>query len=261
MKKLSLCLEMLFTDRPFIKRMEMAAQLGYQAVEFWDWRDKDIAAITQTARRLGLTIVAMSGNRHHSLIDPRARPGLLDEMEEVFQVAEQLNCRNIMMLSDVLNPDGSAAVTRPALKEEKLESVTAGLRALAKAAKKRGVTLLLEPLNTGLDHRGCFLNNSTVAADIVQATDTPQVKLLYDIYHMSMMHEDVPGEIQRNLPLIGHIHVADMPGRHQPGTGKINYKAVNTLLTRIRYKGWIGMEFSPLGPDEKAARVPLEMFV
>jgi hydroxypyruvate isomerase len=166
-----------------------------------------------------------------------------------------------MMLSDVLNSDGSAAPTRPLSREEKLESIAAGLRVLAKAAKKRGLTLLLEPLNTVVDHRGCFLDSSTVGAELVQAVDSPQVKLLYDIYHMSMMHEDVPGEIESNLPLIGHIHVADMPGRHQPGTGKINYKAMNALLSRIGYNGFIGMEFSPLGNHEVAARAPLELFV
>jgi hydroxypyruvate isomerase len=121
-------------------------------------------------------------------------------------------------------------------------------------------TLLLEPLNTVLDHRGCFLDQSALGVEIVRRVDSPRVKLLYDIYHMSMMNEDVLTEIGRNLEWIGYFHVADMPRRHQPGTGKIDYPAVSALLRRASYEGFIGMEFSALGPDEPAARAPLAIF-
>jgi hydroxypyruvate isomerase len=94
----------------------------------------------------------------------------------------------------------------------------------------------------------------------VRRVDSPSLRLLYDIYHMSMMGEDVLKAIETNLEWIGYLHVADLPGRHQPGTGKIDYRAVNALLSRVKYQGFIGMEFSPLGPDEQAARTPLEVF-
>lgn len=258
--KLSLCLEMLFTDLPFIERLDVASRLGYGAVEFWDWRNKDVQAIADAAARLGLTVAAMSGNRRHALIDPEARAGLIEEMDDVFAAARQLNCRRIMMLSDVLNDDGSAAPSKPLLAEEKIESMAENLRALARRAEAANVTLLLEPLNTVVDHRGCFLDDSTLGVEIVRRVDSPEVRLLYDIYHMSMMGEDVLKEIDKSLEWIGYLHVADLPGRHQPGTGKIDYQAVNALLRRAKYEGFIGMEFSPLGPDEQAARTPLEVF-
>ena len=258
--RLSLCLEMLFTDLPFIDRLAVASSIGYSAIEFWDWRDKDVPALADEAERLGLTVAAMSGNRQHALIDPEARAALIEEMDHVFEAARQLNCRRLMMLSDVLNDDGSAAPSQPISTEEKSESMTVNLRALARRAKAANVTLFLEPLNTTLDHRGCFLNDSVLGVEIVRRVDSPQVRLLYDIYHMSMMGEDVLKEIDRSLEWIGYLHVADLPGRHQPGTGKIDYQAVNALLRRAKYKGFIGMEFSPLGPDEQAARTPLEVF-
>jgi hydroxypyruvate isomerase len=258
--KLSLCLEMLFTDRPFIERLTIASRLGYRAIEFWDWRDKDLPALADAAARLGLTVAAISGNRQHSLIEPDTGAELIEEMDQVFAAAGQLNCSRIMMLSDVLSDDGSAAPTplRPA--EEKIESMVENLRALAGRAETASVTLLLEPLNTALDHRGCFLNDSALGVEIVRSVNRPQVKLLYDIYHMSMMGEDVLTEIDKNLEWVGYFHVADLPGRHQPGTGKIDYSAVNTLLRRAQYEGFIGMEFSALGPDEQAAKAPLEIF-
>src|SRR4030095_13754126 len=129
--KLSLCLEMLFTDRPFIERLTIASRLGYRAIEFLDWRDKDLTALADAAARVGLTVAAISGNRQHSLIEPDTGAGLIEEMDQVFAAAGQLKCSRIMMLSDVLSDDGSAAPTplRPA--EEKIESMVENLRALA----------------------------------------------------------------------------------------------------------------------------------
>ena len=258
--KLSLCLEMLFTDRPFIERMAVASRLGYCAVEFWDWRDKDVPAMAAAAAQHGLTVAAISGNRRHGLIEPDAGEGLIEEMEQVFAAADQLNCRHIMMLSDVLNGDGSAVRTKPRAAEEKIDTMVENLRMLAGLPHAATFTLLLEPLNTALDHRGFFLDHSAPGVEIVKRVDSPRMKLLYDIYHMSMMNEDVLTEIDKNLDWIGYFHVADLPGRHQPGTGKIDYQAVNALLRRSRYEGFIGMEFSPLGPDEQAAATALEVF-
>ena len=258
--KLSLCMEMLFTDRPFIERLAVASRLGYRAIEFWDWRDKDVPGLAEVAAQHGHTVAAMSGNRRHALVDPDALGGLIQEMEQVFVAARQLNCRNLMMLSDVLSHDGSATGTRPRPTEEKLDAMVESLRTLAGHPDAASFTLLLEPLNTALDHRGCFLNHSSPGVQIVRRVDSARVKLLYDIYHMSMMGEDILTEIDRNLEWIGYLHVADLPGRHQPGTGIIDYRAVNSLLKRKQYEGFVGMEFSALGPDEQAATAPQEVF-
>lgn len=258
--KLSLCLDMLFTDRPFVDRIKAASDCGYRAFEFWDWRDKPIEGVAQASRDYGLSVAAMSGNRRHALIDPAARAGLLDEMHDVFEVAASLSCRNIMMLTDVLAPDGSSASTLSATQDQKIESAIQALRALAKEAERRNVTLLLEPLNTRLDHRGCFLDSSELAVEIVSKVESPHVKILYDIYHLHMMGEDVVRQMEKHLRWIGYIHVADSPGRHQPGTGQIDWLAVAQLLHGLEYQGFLGMEFAPLGSSLAAAKVPLELF-
>lgn len=260
MATLSLCLEMLFRDLPFAERMRAAARLGYRAIEFWDWRDKDLEQIGRESARLGLRIAAISGNRRHALIDPSARAGLIDEMEGVFGVAERLGCGNIMLLSDVLETDGSAAPMPPLTAEAKLDSIVDSLGVLADRLGNRAITLLLEPLNSVLDHRRCFLTDSTRGAEIVRRVARPQVKLLYDVYHMSMMDENAAAEIGRKAEWIGYVHVADMPGRHEPGTGTIDYGAVWKALRGSGYQGFVGMEFSAQGSEEAAARRPLEVF-
>ncbi len=257
---LSLCLEMLFRDLPFTERLRRAARLGYRAIEFWDWRDKDLSEVTREAVGQGLTVAAISGNRKHALVDPCARTGLVEEMKQVLDVAGRLNCRHLMMLSDVLQPDGSAAPVPPAAARVKVASIVDGLRELAPLAESANITLLLEPLNTVLDHRGCFLDSSDVGVEVVRRVNSARVKLLYDIYHMSMMGEDALEELPKKLEWIGYLHVADMPGRHEPGTGRLNYGAVNGRLRQLGYRGFLGMEFSALASDEDAARAALRLF-
>jgi hydroxypyruvate isomerase len=247
---------MLYPHLPFVERMMHAARLGYRAIEFWDWRDKDVDALSREAKKLGLTVAAMSGNRRHSLLEPVSLPALMAEMEEVFEVALRLRCRNIMMLTDVLNSDGSAATTLTSA--DRRLSVCECLGALAKKAEGRGLTLLLEPLNTVLDHRGCFLDSSSAGVKIVESVNHPHVKLLYDIYHMTMMGEDVIAEIDSKLPWIGYFHAADVPGRHQPGSGTVPWQSIRNLLETRGYSGFFGMEFSPAGSDDAAIRKSIE---
>jgi len=258
--RLSLCLETVFTDRPFVERMQEASALGYSAIEFWDWRTKELMAIKESAAQFNLTIAAMSGNRQHALIDQNARPGLMAEMEQAFTAAQQLRCHHLMMLSDVLTADGSAATPPLLSKQAKFESVVEGLQALVHQASGAGVVLLLEPLNSVLDHRGTFLDHSRMGFEIIQHVGSPQVKLLYDIYHMSMMGEDVMADMENNLEWIDYLHVADSPGRHEPGTGKIDYRGIADWLRRVSFDGFIGMEFFPQGPDHLAARAAQEIF-
>ncbi len=259
--QLSLCLEMLFRDWPFVDRMKAAARLGYRAIEFWDWRDKDIAAIERESERLGIRVAAISGNRKHSLIEPSHRDGLLSELDQVLEVAAQLRCRHIMLLADILNPDGSAAALPHARStSEKQTTIREGLSALAQRAEGKDVMFLLEPLNTVLDHKGCFLDSSSAGVELVRAVNHPQVRMLYDVYHMSMMGEDAAAEVGLKIPWIGYFHAADVPGRHEPGSGALPWRSIRNALDRAGYRGFVGMEFSASGTEDAAVRRSLAVF-
>ncbi len=250
----SLCLETFFQDQPFLRRMELAKAVGYRAVSFWSWKDKDLPAIHLASRKLGLRIACFSGNRRFTLIHPGHRTQLIQEVTQALKVARQLQCPSLCLLSDRLLKDGRAAPIPAKLsRKQKRESLVEGLRQLSKVASAFRSTLLLEPLNTRVDHPGCFLNSFAMALEAVQQVGQPNLKILYDIYHMSVMGEDVVAHLRKHLRWIGGVDVADAPGRHEPGTGRIDYAAVFRTLRRLKYRGVIGMEFFPSSDHVSAA--------
>ena len=250
----SLCLETFFLDQPFLRRMELAKAVGYRAVSFWSWKDKDLPAIRRASRKLGLRIACFSGNRRFTLIHPGHRTRLMQEVTQALKIARQLECPSLCLLSDKLLEDGRAAPLPAKLsRREKKESLVEGLRQLSKIASTFQTTLLLEPLNTRVDHPGCFLNSFAMALEAVQQVGQPNLKILYDIYHMSVMGEDVVAHLRKHLRWIGGVDVADAPGRHEPGTGRIDYAAVFKVLRRLKYRGVIGMEFFPSSDHVSAA--------
>ena len=257
---ISLCLEMVYPGLPFADRMEAAARAGCRAVEFWDWKTKDQETLPRLARDLGLEISAFSGNRQWTLTNPADRAGLLDELRHAMDAARRWGCRHLMLLADRLLEDGSAAPLPPGLSEAgKLDSIAESLARAAEAARGSGVTLVLEPLNTKLDHPRYFLSSSVVGFELVRRVNAAEVRLLYDVYHLSMMGEDAAAALEAGFPWLGYVHAADMPGRHEPGSGTIDYSRVMATLRRLGYAGAIGLEFSPSGDSDAAVRSALAL--
>jgi hydroxypyruvate isomerase len=130
--------------------------------------------------------------------------------------------------------------------------VVRGLKGLAPLAEEAGVTLLLEPLNTLVDHPRYFLDSGREGFAIIGEVDSPHVRLLYDVYHMQIMEGNVTETLRRHLPLVGHIHMADVPGRHEPGTGELHFANILHALADAGYAGTVGFEFSPQGDTLRA---------
>ena len=135
----------------------------------------------------------------------------------------------------------------------------AALKQAAPVAADAGLVLLLEPLNTRLDHPGYFLDSTSEGLDIVEEVDSPAVRLLYDLYHATMMGETA-GPLDGRGHLIGHLHVADAPGRHEPGTGSIDWPARLRDVERSGYRGMVGLEYRPArGTQEGLAATRLHL--
>ena len=248
---------MVYQDRPIAERIERAAAMGLAAVEFWSWRDKRLEEIAAAAEANGLEVAAFSGNREYAPVDSRHHDDLTREVSAAIQAALRLRCPNLILLTDTLLEDGRSAQADGEAAGQKRANVVAALKRLAPIAEQNGVCLLLEPLNTKVDHRGCYLNSSAAAMEILAEVNSPAVKLLYDVYHMRMMGEAAPQRLRECAARLGHVHVAGAPGR---GGLDEEYAAVAESLRQSGYHEYVGLEFAPEGNTDEAIRSALKTF-
>jgi hydroxypyruvate isomerase len=165
-----------------------------------------------------------------------------------------------MLLTQELLPGGYGRPAPPHLGHaEQRASIVRGLKALAPIAERQGITLLLEPLNIRVDHPGYFLDSSREGFAIIQEVGSPRIRLLYDIYHLEVMQRNSTDVLLAHLPLVGHIHIADVPGRHEPGTGELDFFRILEAVGERGYAGAVGFEFSPSAGSGEALDRILEL--
>jgi hydroxypyruvate isomerase len=234
--KLSVCLDAVFRGRDFYASMEQVSRLGVSHFEFWRWWDKDVERIAEEKRRLQMHLTALC-TKFVSLVDASQREAYLQGLRETLAVAQQLDCRAIITQVGA----DLAHVSR----DEQCRSLVAGLRACVPYVREAGVTLLVEPLNTAVDHAGYYLSGSDEGFAVIDEVGDPHVKLLFDIYHQQITEGHLIARITRNIDKIGHFHAAGNPGRHELDTGEIHYPAVFRAIEASGYDGFIGLEYFP----------------
>lgn len=253
--RLTICSETVFKDRPLVERFAAISRLGTPAIELWGLPDENVAAVQKGLHAADCRLELFCGNRDHSLIDPQQRAGFLAELRQSLAHAARLGCSRLTILSDQVDDRGiPVPPPTPLTDEQKGESMFAGLREAAALAEAANITLLLEPLNTKVDHPGYTLCHSAQAFEVVRRIGSPRVKVLYDVYHMQIMEGNLIATLEENLGEIGHIHVADVPGRHEPGTGEINYGNIARVLKASNYRGFVGLECVPRSDSADAIR-------
>jgi hydroxypyruvate isomerase len=258
--KASVCIEMVYTEYPFLDRIKIAADQGFDAIEFWNWDNKDMPAIREGVQKAGIDIATFQSNRGGTLINPTQRNNFISGIKESLRMADEMNTKKMFILTDELGNDRSVKFNFPDLsEEEKFDSVYEGLKELAPLAEAAGVTLVLEPLNDLVDHAGYWLKNSAVGFELVRKVNSPNIRLLFDIYHQQITEGNIIERLTKNLDAIGHVHVADVPGRNQPGTGELNYANILKALNNAGYDGFVGLEFSPTIPSMDAASEALKL--
>jgi hydroxypyruvate isomerase len=254
MAKLSACVEMLFKPEhdDFVPRIAGAAAAGMDAVEFWSWRNKDLDAVARALGDTGLPLTGFLVDPRQAIVDPATHADFIVSVRESVGVARRLGARALI----VVTGDARDGVSHAA----QHDAIVAALRAAAPIAADGGVTLVLEPLNTALDHRGYFLNSTVEGLDIVGEVGSPAVRLLYDLYHSVMMDEQPATVLAKRGNLVGHVHVADAPGRHEPGTGTIDFPVLLQTIKDAGYGGPIGLEFRPTAGTVAALEVTRARF-
>lgn len=249
------CIDTLYTEFPWEERFQRAKADGFAAVEFWDWRNRDLAATKAAAEQAGIVISGFNGDADYSLVDPDHKKKYLDYLRESIAAAKEVGARSLTIHSNALGEGGivvnhyehlSLAVKTCAMYDTLLEC--------AKIAEAEEINLNLEALNVTTDHVGNFLEFTRTGAEICSLINSPRLKLLYDIYHMQINEGCICDTISNYSKWFGHIHVADAPGRHEPGTGEINYQKVLRHLKACGYKGYVGYELFPLKDTAQAVK-------
>jgi hydroxypyruvate isomerase len=240
--KLSVRVEPLFRGLSLPEQMEKVAEARYHGFEFGNWRVADPAAITKLKNKLGIECACLVGNRGVNpkgmgLCDPRDREGFLTEIKASVEAAKRFETTRLVTLTG----NEVAGLSR----EAQHQSIVEGLKAAHEVVAPHGITLIVEVLNTLVNHRGYYLNRTSEAFKIVREVSSPYVKILFDIYHVQIMEGNLIDTIRKNIGAIGHFHVGDVPGRHQPGTGEINYGNVFKAIHQLGFRDFVAMEYIP----------------
>ncbi len=236
-------LTMLFNEVDFLDRFAAAAAAGFRAVEYLFPYGYDKDRLAGMLAENGLSQVLHNlpaGNWAAGDRGLACLPGRVGEFQDgvgrAIDYARALGCPRVNCLAGIA-PNGA---DRDALRRTFVEN----LRFAARELDKAGIVLLTEPINTR-DIPGFYLNRSDQALAIIAEVGSANLKLQYDVYHMQIMEGDLAPTIERNLAQIGHMQIADTPGRHEPGTGEINYRFLFDFIDACGYDGWIGCEYKP----------------
>jgi hydroxypyruvate isomerase len=246
--KFAVNIEMWFRKvMPFHRRIEEAARLGFQAVEMWPYEGRDLKAIADTCQKFKVELVQFTAwGFTPGLNEVRNHNRFIEKLEEACKVAAQLNCRMMCVVAG----NDVAGMTQ----KEMHDNVITALRRAAPIADKHNVTLILEPMNIRVDHKGHCLYGSDPTLRIIRAVDSRRVKMLADLYHLQITEGDLCGHLRDNYNHVAYYQIADHPGRNEPGTGEINYTRVLKQLHDLGYRGHVGLECRPRGTEVEAAR-------
>ncbi|MCE8017538.1 hydroxypyruvate isomerase [Halomonas sp. MCCC 1A17488] len=243
MPKFAANLSMLFTEEDFLDRFKAAADAGFKGVEYLFPYDYPATEIKARLDEHGLTQVLHNlpaGDWGAGERGIACHPDRVEEfragVEKAIDYATVLGCKQVNCLAGI-QPQGVSL-------EQARRTLVENLRFAADKLEAAGIVLLAEPINTR-DIPGFFLNRTEQALAIFDEVGSDNLKLQYDIYHMQIMEGDLAPTIEKHLGRIAHVQLADNPGRHEPGTGEINYPFLFAHLDRLGYDGWIGCEYKP----------------
>jgi hydroxypyruvate isomerase len=252
MPKLAANLTMMFGEVEFLERFAAAANAGFKAVEYLFPYDYEPAVLKRQLRDHGLVQALhnlpagnwAAGERGIACLPERVaefRAGV----DRAIEYAGALDCDRVNCLAGILPPTTNAATAR--------DTLIHNLRDAASRLNAAGIKLLIEPINTR-DVPGFFLSGTRQAVEIIEAVGSDNLSIQYDIYHMQIMEGNLALTIQSYLSRIAHMQLADSPGRHEPGTGEIDYGFLLEFIDRAGYTGWIGCEYIPKGNTVEGLR-------
>lgn len=240
----------LFPELPFADRVRAVAEASFAAFEFGFPSRVDIQAIEALRGEYNLRVALFNldvpvwdNTCRGYLADPKWRDEFDRKLDKALELAQRLDCRCVHTLVGNEAPGMS--------REAQREHIIKTLRRVAPLAEQQGVILTIEALNQS-DNPGYYLSSPREGIEIVKAVNHPHVKFQFDFYHVQIMQGNLINTFTENIEYIGHFQVADPPGRHEPGTGEINFPKVLEAIAATGYKGYIGLEYIPLAKGSAA---------
>ncbi len=243
-------LSFLFPELDFLDRFGAAARAGFSGVEFHFPYAHEKAVLAEVVMTSGVEVVLFNlpagnwaaGDRGIAC-HPERKAEFQDGVGRAIEYAEALGCTRLNCLAGGL---AGAVLSAPSFRARALETLIDNLRFAAAVTQRAGIRLMMEPLNTR-DNPGYLVPTSREALQVIDAVDSKNLFLQYDVYHAQVMEGDLARTLEKNIARIGHIQVADNPGRHEPGSGEINFPFLFARLQQLGYGGWIGCEYQPSG--------------
>lgn len=252
--RLNFCpnLTLMYPQAPFLQRFDLAAAHGFSAVEFQFPYEYGLEAVSEALRRNNLSCQLFNlaaGDRAAGEFGTLSTPGRLDffraSFEQALSWAHMFGCPRLNLVYGNAAPNVEPEVHQA--------TAMANIQWALPQARDAGVVLMLEPLNR-ISMPGAILNTTAKTAEILRAVADPHLRLQYDVFHSGMAGEDPLVVIPQVFDLIEHMQLADVPDRHEPGTGSMDFRAVFALVERLGFTGWIGLEYVPLEPESHDPR-------
>ncbi len=235
-----------FGKMDFADAIRKVHELGFDAVETYNWKVLDVDSVVAALEETGVELMSMCTSEFN-LTDPEKRELWLAGLKESCEAANRLGVKRL--ITQVGNDTGAPRADQHA-------SIVAGLKAGIPILEEHGVTVMIEPLNTLVDHKGYYLWSAVEAFEIVREVDHPSVKVVFDIYHQQVMEGNIIPNITRNLDCIAHLHGAGHPGRNELQLGENDYRVIIAAVDNAGYTGALGLEYSPrLDPVESLMEV------
>lgn len=256
MFQLAVCAETVFSDVQFQQRAREITRAGF-GVDFWTWPGKDIDALAADPH---VKINSFSGYLTGSIVHPDGVAEFLNGVKQTLAVAGKLRCRDLVLSTGEISNQGKVVHAQASHPATRWITAYKALCQVARLAEQHDVTYHLENLNTKVDHAGYPLNHVEDVARLVEEVGSPRIRLLLDVYHAQIEEGNVIQLIRDFGKLLGYVHVADVPGRHEPGTGEINYPAVARALKDAGYQGVVAMEAFPESDSHLAMKRFREAF-
>ncbi len=234
MNNISVCIDMMFSHLDFFDRIKAVKECGIDTVEFWKWSNKDIDAIANSGVNVSIfnmdsTDERLSYDLSRGILNQGRAKEFVAALKESIPVYKKLGADAMIVLI------GENA-------EYNEENCLKCLNAAKPIIEENGVTLIIEPLND-IDRKNYSMPYAKPVFELIKKANSPRIKMLYDIYHQNMMDDFDLDEVLKNIDLIGHFHVADVPGRHEPSTGNVDYVKILKAIKKTDYKGYIGLEY------------------